>query len=133
MEALLNFVWLFASLTLLGAGMLHYCARSDRRHAKWLIIVALAAIAVLLFPVISCTDDLNPTLFASEDLSRRHMWSSVAHAPSHQLVLPMVTLLALLFAIVLLVIGQLAPSSERRSASAGFLRACAGRAPPVLA
>lgn len=130
MESLLNLVWVLISAFGMCAGLAHISAQRGRKSSIRHAVVALAIIAVLLFPVISLTDDLNPAMFSSEVLSRRNVLSGLVHAPTVHDVVLNASWLALSFSL-LIVIGSffeyacLAP--ERR----GFALPFAGRAPPV--
>jgi hypothetical protein len=132
MESLLNLVWVLVSLFAVGAGVLHYRARRERRHSLWLVVVALAAVAVLLFPVISLTDDLNPAIFASEVLPRRDLIGFLAHGTSVTFALP-VCLLAALLVGSLIIIAKVSGKLELANERAGFVMFLAGRAPPFPA
>jgi hypothetical protein len=130
MESLLNIVWLLVSVSALFAGIAHYRVRRERRHALWLVAVALAAIAVLLFPVISVTDDLNPAIFASEDLSKRELLASLANAPAVSQAPPVVFCFALLIG-SLVVIAERLMDVKSAPTRSGFATAVANRAPPL--
>ena len=71
MELLLNILWL-----LLAIGALHfwraqqYGRTCHRRHDRILAALALTCAFVVLFPVISVTDDLHAEPVAMEDSSR---------------------------------------------------------------
>jgi hypothetical protein len=56
-ELFLNLVWLFVSLLLIF-GWGHAIVRGKCAREKWVSAVALVLLVVLLFPVISMTDDL---------------------------------------------------------------------------
>ena len=70
MELLLNLVWLLAAagVVLATTGS----SRGSRRHPLRFEIIALACVALLLFPVISASDDLHPGLDVSDDAAWRH-------------------------------------------------------------
>jgi len=75
MEVLLNTIWL---LVVIGAFLFwrperYRGAPTGRGHGKSFGIVALACALVLLFPVISLTDDLHAEQAAMEDSSRSVM------------------------------------------------------------
>lgn len=57
MELLLNLVWLTFALLALG---LRWHARSERHSNRLTPLVVLSCVLILLFPVISVTDDLHP-------------------------------------------------------------------------
>jgi hypothetical protein len=68
MENFLNFCWILLSATALVAwARQSQQARSGRRRR----LVALFCFLVLMFPVISATDDLHPVAQAMEDCSKR--------------------------------------------------------------
>lgn len=81
MELLLNFAWLFVCVAL-GCAVMRTAPMRRRRHSLWVLLAALAVIAVLLFPAISLTDDLNPTIFAAEFVSKRDLLTAPVHSPS---------------------------------------------------
>ncbi|HMD85832.1 MAG TPA: hypothetical protein VKO18_14150 [Terriglobia bacterium] len=75
MEVLLNAIWLLVAA---GAFLFWRPAKfkgtpTDRGHGRSFGIVALACALVLLFPVISLTDDLHAEQVAMEDSSRSVM------------------------------------------------------------
>src|SRR5208337_1532605 len=75
MEVVLNAVWLLAAI---GAFLFwrperYRGAPADRTQGRSLGILALACALVLLFPVISVTDDLHAEQAAMEDSSRSVM------------------------------------------------------------
>lgn len=73
METILNIAWVSVSLLALVAGVLHQRAREGRVHSLLLVAISLVGVALLLFPAISLTDDLNPVIFASESSSKRDL------------------------------------------------------------
>ena len=70
LELLLNLAWLLAAAGIILAAT--GSSRCSRRHPLRSEIVALACIALLLFPVISVSDDLHPGLDVSDDAAWRH-------------------------------------------------------------
>src|SRR5271166_662528 len=72
MELLLNLIWLT-----IAAGALVAFTRSRRRSARMAhvpyvqALIALACVVVLLFPVISASDDLHPAQAVVEDASKK--------------------------------------------------------------
>src|SRR5271165_3774318 len=72
MELLLNLVWLT-----LAAGTLLAFVRGRRRSASRMQVscrtslMALACVVVLLFPIVSASDDLHPTQAVVEEASKR--------------------------------------------------------------
>jgi len=70
MELLLNLLWFVVAVGLTGFLLRHQRTRASRRH--WgNVLAASLFIVVLLFPVISASDDLYSQTFLSEDASRR--------------------------------------------------------------
>ena len=134
MEIFLNLVWLSVSLLLAITWM-----RSERRGREkfeWSTVIALLLLLVLLFPVISMTDDLIAINIASEveHTMRRY------EAPPSQ-----TASIALLDAIVLMsmvMIGiassgtrftRVRPRAFAAKLLAGFVRASGVRPPPAVA
>jgi glucan phosphoethanolaminetransferase (alkaline phosphatase superfamily) len=133
-ELFLNLAWLSVSLLLVTTWM-----RSERQSPRkfaWSTVIALLLLLVLLFPVISMTDDLVAINLASEieHTMRRY------EAPPSQ-----TTSIALLDAIVLLamvMIGiafsgtcftRVRPPAFAAKLLAGFVRASGVRPPPSAA
>jgi len=75
MEVLLNTIWLMVAIGsfLFWRPAKFIGAPPDRGHGRSFGIVALACALVLLFPVISLTDDLHAEQVAMEDSSRSVM------------------------------------------------------------
>jgi hypothetical protein len=70
MELFLNLLWLVVAGGLTGFLLRHQRTRALRPH--WgVVLAATLFMVVLLFPVISASDDLYGELFLSEDASRR--------------------------------------------------------------
>lgn len=79
METILNIAWVSISLLALVAGVSHQHARARRVHSLLLVAISLVAVALLLFPAISLTDDLHPVIFASESSSKRDLATSASY------------------------------------------------------
>ena len=130
MESLLNIVWVLASLGCGCAALAHFLCRAQRRHSIGVAILALIVISVLLFPVISVTDDLNPMLFASEDATRKM-------SASHNFVAPAAAMIVFLCSLLVLAglvrLGTVEDGDPLALAKEGFATAFGGRAPPFLA
>jgi hypothetical protein len=133
MELVLNLIWIsLALLSLLGF------LRSRRRssyltripHRKSLL--ALACGAVLLFPVVSASDDLHPTQAVMEEASKRVQLSvaplHVMHAGLPLFMLP--ATLALCLMGVLVTLQRFRPVAFRLCTLDGATVPFAGRAPP---
>src|SRR5215471_1987765 len=70
MELALNLVWLFlatSSLVLTGRRLLRTTASGKLRAAEWHSLIALCCALVILFFVISMTDDIHEQQIVSED------------------------------------------------------------------
>ena len=80
-ELLLNFVWLTVSLVLLGWKFRAF--RKKGARAEWQVVVALFMLLLVLFPVISITDDLISTTAATSDMEHflRRPMEPLDHAP----------------------------------------------------
>jgi hypothetical protein len=123
LEQLLNVVWLLAIAAIVLATRGHIQRVS---RGRLLGLGVFLCIAMLLFPVISASDDLHPGFDLSDDAAWRHE----KRGPG------VVALIALVLACV--GIPSLAASSFFRVASKplvapidGFLRLDLGRAPPL--
>jgi len=83
-ETLLNLFWVLLAL----AGV-HFLVRNGVRRgrdtAPWRVVLALLCAVVLLFPAISCSDDLHHLQATSEDasVSRRQIIAGNAQAGGH--------------------------------------------------
>lgn len=130
----LNFVWLVLSAFLVAAVCL--AAKRAQRKMGWQSIIALSLLLLLLFPVISITDDLVAIAAPTEvehalRLTERPLLHFVATC------LPSVAALIALVLFTLLAPGITRPRTtstlHTHKARAGFLRALGVRPPPVLA
>ena len=72
MELLLNLAWLFIAI-LCAMGLLRRAKREPDAAHVWLLVTAVVCIVVLLFPVISMTDDLHAPLFTAEENGKRRL------------------------------------------------------------
>ncbi|WP_035354496.1 hypothetical protein [Edaphobacter aggregans] len=134
MELLLNLLWFSVSLLLVAFWV--RAVRLGHTQLTWTTFVALALLLVLLFPVISMTDDLVAMAAPSEG---EHFVRRVAMPLLHldqdsSSLLDTVLLAALLFlgiAFLSLRLSRLVPRSYPRTVLAGFARAAAVRPPPV--
>jgi len=133
MELLLNLVWLALAL-----GALLAFVRGQRASARMAQVprcrslVTLACVVVLLFPIISASDDLHPTQAVVEEVSKR---VQLAVAPLHllrtspaQLMLP--AILALWLVCALVVLQSFRPLASTACVLDGAIIPAAGRAPP---
>jgi len=133
MELLLNLVWLTLAL-----GALLALVRGRRASVRMAQVpfrgslVALACVALLLFPVVSASDDLHPSQAVVEEAAKR---LQLVVAPLHLLrrnppppMLPAVLALCLMHALV--VLQPLRPLALTARLLDGAIVPSAGRAPP---
>src|ERR1700675_3155237 len=80
MELLLNLVWLTFALLALG---LRWQARSERHRDRLTPLVVLSCVLILLFPVVSVTDDLHPIRPEMEESHPSKKIKAAAHASSN--------------------------------------------------
>ena len=131
MESLLNLCWLLLAL----AALLAWCCQATSTPAgQRPRLVALLCALALMFPVISATDDLHPTVQAIEDSSKRTQKAcAIKRVTSHVqhdtgLALPVATVT---------VVPQAHPIEWSRPTAAqnspvGVTLLHFGRSPPVL-
>jgi len=140
MELTLNLVWLAVAVAgILTQTVMLSRARSSRRSrdGQWRKIVAMGCALVILFFVISMTDDLHDQALLLEErkLSRAAFGTKAsAHSPSarSQDLHPFPLLLAAPFSLPpLAALGRFTPQSERQFAAAISLQVLRGRAPPA--
>jgi hypothetical protein len=134
MEVLLNATWFLVAI---GAFLLWQPGKHGRRswsrgYSPCFGMVALACALILLFPVISLTDDLHAEQVAMEDSSRTLNGRQVAQGARRDLRSP-------LFPAVILVCSFVALTPVCAGTVIAFapqlfcvtpLRACEGRSPP---
>lgn len=138
MELALNIFWLLLAL---GSYALWF-PRDSRPGRKWrrrgessLALVAFGCALVILFPVISLTDDLHAETAIVEDskpsrMALKNARADLASSHSTKLTAPPATsLLAGLFSVSCALAGRVV-LTEATSPSAAFSRYFEGRAPP---
>lgn len=134
MELLLNLIWIGLAV----AAFLIF-ARTRRTSANAIpyarALLALSCTLLLLFPVVSASDDLHPTPALFEEANRRvqHFASPLQFPPSNSVGPLLPALLALFSLPVLQISGLFRPVSLQASAREGYRVAPSGRAPPVIA
>lgn len=139
MELTLNLVWLcvaIVGLKLLCGSLSRAEALSDRSPNHWRKIVAMSCTLVILFFVISMTDDLHDQeILVEESKSSRILSGMDASSPA--VPGPVVPLVFLLFFALVCVVPALPavrrliePSEVLFAAAIDYHRLC-GRAPPV--
>jgi hypothetical protein len=121
MEVLLNLVWLLTALTA-GAYVL-------LRRSRAAVVVATLCVVVLLFPIISVTDDLQSDAAVLEETSAvRRAAPGVAHHLDHAAAALPVAQQSLAIALVSCIrAGEAAPLAVRH----GFARPSTLRGPPT--
>ena len=124
MEQLLNIGWLFTIVGLVSV----VAARRHRvlhPYGRYVVVVIFVCVALLLFPVISASDDLHPACVLGDDACWRHDKRSLG--TQVVAVFLLISLAPLLF----FTSGQLhcMPLAEG-VAQPGHLRHDDGRAPP---
>ena len=128
MELLLNLVWVVASLLVIAAG-LNRARTGVSSLEAWQIAIAVMCLCVILFPVISVSDDLQQVEFTTE--SRTVVLSEV-HAHHHT------NLLLVSLLLLLLLQATVAASYFSRKVFIpafqldGFLRSVVSRPPPFV-
>jgi|GEM_PF-1700841 len=72
MELLLNLLWVAMALAAFSVFVRKHCAYSQLPNAPYAkALFALACVLVLLFPVVSASDDLHPTQAVLEDATKK--------------------------------------------------------------
>jgi hypothetical protein len=133
MELLLNLLWV-----LLAVGALVAFLRAERSCARLADVsgrrslIALACVVVLLFPIISASDDLHPTQAVVEEASKRVQLAAV---PLHLFrmgppLLALPAMLALCLMCALVVLRPFRPLTLTAGLLDGATIPSAGRAPP---
>jgi len=135
MELLLNLVWLaLALLSVCLVTMRHRAIASRSQVSFATALLALGCALIVLFPVVSASDDLHPTQAVLEDATKR-VQQVVAprhygNSSSSSLVVPALLALYLLAALMVLQVWQV-NLPEARVISLSH-RPVAGRSPPSL-
>jgi hypothetical protein len=134
-ELLLNIVWfgLASAAVIVLLRRRGDIACQSQRFSSYKALLALGCVIVLLFPVISASDDLHPSQALLEDSSKRsqHAAAAVIHpntAPDCALLIGVLTMLALF--------GPMFSRTQMAAVLApraltGVQNAIAGRAPPL--
>ena len=133
MELILNLVWLVASIFLVTAWI--WSIRKGYIEFEWSTLIALILLIVILFPVISMTDDMV-MMRAPAEIEHIMRRSEAPLAP-----VAMLGLLGVLAALVLIAVSMASPQfySQIRSRVFGarlldgFIRAFGVRPPPAAA
>lgn len=132
MELLLNLIWLTLGM---GAFLIFVRCRpqsSLKRLPFRRALLALACAVLLLFPIVSASDDLHPTQAVLEEATKRiqHFASplQLSHGSSAVPMLTMMLALSLLFALA--VWQPWRPLELKTHALRGYRLSPRGRAPP---
>jgi len=136
MELLLNLIW----VTLGMGAFLIFLWRYPQSGLKGLpylrALLALACILLLLFPVVSASDDLHPAQALMEEASKRipQFASPLQTSPdtSSTPMLPVLWMLALSLLFALTMWRRWRPVEMSRYALSGFELRSRGRAPPAF-
>ena len=72
MELLLNLAWLLVTV-ICSVALLRRVLRTRNSVPLWVMITAVVCVMVLLFPVISMTDDLHAEVFTAEESGKRNV------------------------------------------------------------
>lgn len=135
MELLLNLVWLTVALT----GMSAFLRR--RRSCSWTArvpyvkaLLALACMLVLLFPVVSASDDLHPAQAVLDDASKRihQLAAPLQHGQGNAPLGGLPALLATVILCSLLVVTWPRPNVQAHRVLTRERLPRAGRSPPSL-
>lgn len=134
MELLLNLIWGTLSM---GAFLIFLrCHPQSRLKGLPYLraLLALACVFLLLFPVVSASDDLHPAQVLMEEASRRiPQFASalqISHDTSSTPMLPMLWMLALSLLFGLTMWQPWRPVEVGRYALTGYRLGSRGRAPP---
>ena len=132
MELLLNLIWLT-----LGMGSFLIFLRRRPQPARRLYrqeVLALACALLLLFPVVSASDDLHPAQALLEEASKRVQHLATPLQISRSSAVPMLPFLLALSAWFVLTVRQPCRPIELKSrARSGYRLSARGRAPPSFA
>jgi len=131
MELLLNLIWLTLGM---GAFFTFMRCRPQSKLSRLpykRALLALACALLLLFPVVSASDDLHPGQALMEDASKRIQHFASWLQVSHNSVIPMLPLLLALFLLFGFTEWQPWQSIDSKSCALdGYRLFARGRAPP---
>jgi hypothetical protein len=133
MELLLNLIWLaLATGALLGFVCSQRGSARMTRVSYRKSLVALASAVVLLFPIVSASDDLHPAQAVVEDATKRiQLAVAPLHAVRASAPLSMMSAMpALCMMPALVALGRLEFPAPRTRVFDSAVTASAGRAPP---
>jgi hypothetical protein len=134
MELLLNLAWLALALLAFTVFLRRKAPAWHSRGSHRTSLLALACVLMLLFPVISVSDDLHPTQAVLEDATKRvqqmvtpHQHESFSSSPSM-----VQALLALYLLAALVMLATWRPVVSAACVICRSRRPISGRAPPSL-
>jgi hypothetical protein len=140
MELVLNLIWLLLALAAIGLWRLRWTHQHQprtRRQAPWREWTAVACALVLLFFVVSITDDLHADVLALEDSTnarRQVNCLSTAHHHAQSRHFPITQGAAMLPApaqIIDLAVSALFAKASQPASSRAEQKINSGRAPPI--
>ncbi len=134
MELLLNLIWVSLGMAAFLALMWHRPQSSPGGLAYPRALLTLACVLLLLFPIVSASDDLHPAQALLEEAPRRvQHFVSPLHLGHCGYPLPLLAILLTLAFWAAPAAWQLCPPVELSTpASSGFGLSSRGRAPPAL-
>lgn len=125
MELLLNLAWLLVTVVC-SIALLCRVQRTRNSVPLWVLVTAVVCVMVLLFPVISMTDDLHAEVFTAEESGKRRV-AAVQIQQLAAFVAVLAAWLLVLSAAPLVELGWLhsnefVPSSLNGATTASFIR-----------
>jgi hypothetical protein len=134
-ELLLNILWLALTASAVLLSVCHRAARRERDRLPYVrALLAITCLAVLLFPVVSASDDLHPTQEIFEDSSKRVQPTTapILHGDAATGLAMVLAFLSLAALFGPLRSGPLHVIPIAARGLAGHNRLAAGRAPPSV-
>jgi hypothetical protein len=135
-ELFSNLLWMMLSSMLLGFWLIGRNNWTDEstRCALSVQIIALALLVVVLFPVVSLTDDLQacPMPAESEHLSRRSDFHNIADLALHAISITIAGLIPIDASASAPTFAMSSLPAGKESPCAGYLRILGNRPPPAV-
>ena len=125
MELLLNLAWLLVTVVL-SIGLLRRAGRSKNPSPLWVLVTAAVCVMVLLFPVISMTDDLHAEVFTAEESGKRRV--AAVHVQQLAAIVHVLTAWLLISIAAPICLGSVSPADTSvprpldRTRAASFIR-----------
>ena len=134
MELLLNLVWIALAITAFVCFVRRARSRGGKRTDYGRSLFALACILLILFPIISASDDLHPAQAVVEEPTKRiQQLASPFQMPASHSIVPLLPLLFSLWLALPLTLWQWRkPVAVRPRAVEGFTGSFDGRSPPLF-